>query len=65
MMNELKQNIKLMQNSNETKLKRNYRAMDRVACDNKNVNSKEVDARNQFNKNTNKNLKKCNALRVF
>ena len=30
--------------------KKNYCAMDREAFDNKNVNSKEVDLRNQFNK---------------
>ena len=45
--NELKQSIKLMENSNETKLKRKNHTIDRVACDNKNVKSKAVDARNQ------------------
>ena len=53
MTNELKQNMKLIQNSNETKLKRNNLTTVRVACDNKSIKSKVVDAMNQFNKNVN------------
>ena len=63
--NELKQKIELTQNSNETKLKRKNRGIDRVACDDKNIESKAVDLINQFNKNSNQNLKKCNTLREY
>ena len=59
----MKQNVKLTQNSNETKLKINNRTIDVVACDYKNTKSKAVDLRNQLNKNVNQNLKKWNALR--
>ena len=50
MMNELKQNVKLTQNSNEKKLKRKNRTIDRAACDDKSIKSKAFDARNKFDK---------------